>query len=372
MMLALLLAWTVQSVAAQTQGAGQATRLALEIRSEQDTLRAGDAIPITFVITNVGAITYKYVDRGYDRSGRIGEYRLRAYDERGTPVEDPRTLARVPQGYAGGGLGSFAELQPGQWFSKTIDLNLWALVAQAGVYTVHASYAADNGQTLESAPLMLRVLPRSDDEMGRYIDELAAQLQRGTESEQHQLIRRLMYTADRRAVKPLLEVSSQDNNTAFWIGEGFSYYLPRDSDVLAEAFRTIRRTGFSPSSLRILEQLEAPPEMIQQLIGESLLRPGGASEEATSAAQRYPDDRFTAQLIQLAASGPADIRARAIYALAYHRTDEGVATLKRLREDFDPAIRKTTEHAIESAYRQYGTGRGRPLRAGDFPDLANR
>lgn len=76
----------------------QDPHLALQIRSEQNNVRAGDEILITFVITNIGTTNYKYTDRNYDRSGRMGEYRLRAYDEHGAPVRDPRTLSRVPQG----------------------------------------------------------------------------------------------------------------------------------------------------------------------------------------------------------------------------------------------------------------------------------
>lgn len=76
----------------------QDPHLALQIRSEQNNVRAGDKILITFVITNIGTTNYKYTDRNYDRSGRMGQYRLRAYDEHGAPVRDPRTLSRVPQG----------------------------------------------------------------------------------------------------------------------------------------------------------------------------------------------------------------------------------------------------------------------------------
>jgi hypothetical protein len=77
-------------------------------------------------------------------------------------------------------------------------------------------------------------------------------------------------------------------------------------------------------------------------------------------------------LIELATIGSAETRARAIYALAYNRTDAGVAALRSSREDPDPAIRKITDQAIEDAYPMAATARGRPLRPDDFPAIAKR
>jgi hypothetical protein len=352
----------------------QAPQLALQIRSDQDNLRAGDEILISFVITNVGTTSYKFTDRNYDRSGRMGEYRLRAYDERGTPVPDPRTLSRVPQGYIGGGLGTVSELQPGQRFSKTIALNLWAVVVEPGLYTLRGTYATENGRSVESPPLLVRVLPRGDTEMADYIEELATQLKDARDPDKRtRLVRRLMYTADRRAVMPLLELSQQDNNTAFWIGEAFSYYLPNDDAALAEAVAAIRHAGWSQSSVRVLEQLDAPTETIKQLIGEALMHTDSVRRsEAALAAQGYPDDRFMQPLIELAMTGSAETRVRAVYALALNRTDAGVAALKSLRRDPDAEIRRVTDQAIEAAYRMSDAARGRPLRRDDFPDIAER
>lgn len=350
----------------------QEYQLVVEIRSERGDLRAGDEIPISFVVTNAGTNSYKYIDRSYDRSGRMGEYRLQAFDEQGAPVSDPRTTSLVPQGYVGGGLGTFAELRPGERFTKTVALNLWALVTAPGVYTVRGSYSLENGTTLESAPVTIRVVPRSENEMGQYIGTLAAQLDRASEPEvRTQLIQRLMYTADRRAAQPLLDISDQDNNASFWIGEAFSYYLPKDGGLLEDATATIRRHGVSPSSVRILEQLQAPRETIKELIGQSLIDANdGVRAEAALAAQNYPDDRFMEPLIQLAMQGSAGTRVRAIHALVNNRTDAGITALRRLRQDADPEIRTTTERAIESAYERSGAGPGRPLQMNDFPDIA--
>ena len=371
-MLALLCAAILPG--APREVSAQDPQLALQIRSEQDNVRAGDEILIAFVITNTGTTNYKYTDRNYDRSGRMGEYQLRAYDEHGAPVPDPRTLSRVPQGYIGGGLSTFAELQPGQSLSKTVALNLWAFVVAPGVYTVRGVYLTENRQSVESPPLIVRVLPRGDAEMAFHIEQLRSELKDATDPDARaHLVRRLMYTADGRAALALLEVPQQEDNAAFWIGEAFSYYLPKGAAVLAQAVTAIRRRGLSQSSVRILEQLDAPSETIKQLIGEALMHADPVTRsEAALAAQRYPDDRFMELLIELATTSSRSTRVRAIYALAYHRTDTGVATLRKLREDPDAEVRNTTEQAIETAYHMSDTARGRPLRPDDFPDIAKR
>jgi hypothetical protein len=353
---------------------GQAPQLLFEIRPERGSVRAGDEISVSFVVSNAGTTTYKYVDRSYDRSGRMGEYRLHAFDESGAPVPDPRATSLNLRGYIGGGLGAFAELRPGERLTKTIALNLWALVTTPGVYTVRGTYTLDGGATLESAPVTIRVLPRTDDEMGEHIDALVAQLARAGEGDlRTSLIRRLMYTGDRRAVQPLLEIAHQDNNASFWIGEAFSYYLPQDGIVLNDVVATVRRNGLSPPSVGILEQLQATPETIKELIGLSLVQvKDDVRAEAALAAQRHPDDRFMSALIQLASSGRVETRIRAIHALAHNRTDAGVAALRSLRQDLDARIRSATERAIEIAYEMSSATAGRPLRRDDFPDIAKR
>lgn len=349
----------------------QGPQLILELRAQRGDLRAGDEIPMSFVIRNVGTTSYTYSDRNYDRSGRMGEYRLQAFDERGAPLADPRT---VP-GYIGGGLSVVAELRPGESFTKTVALNLWALIAAPGVYTVRGSYVAESGAAVNAASVTIRILPRSDSEMAEYISGLAEDLRRaGDTRTRPAIVRRLMYTADRRAVRPLLAaMPDADNNTSFWIGDAFSYYLPKDGAILRDALSTIRRQGLWPSSLRVLEQLQASRNTILELIGLSLEDERDAVQgEAVLAAQRYPDDRFMRRLIQCALRGRDLTRERAIYAVAGNRTDAGVAALRTLRRDPHPEIRKITERALDTAYRMSESDPGRRLRPDDFPDIAKR
>lgn len=158
--------------------AAQEPQLTVEIRTDRPEVHAGDEVPITFIVTNVGTGAYSYFDRRYDRSGRLGAFRLQASDQRGTPVPDPRATSPVPHGYIGGGFSTPRELRPGESFTSTVALNLWALVTAPGVYTVLGDYADESGETRQSAPVSIRVLPRTDTEMGRDITGLAAELGR--------------------------------------------------------------------------------------------------------------------------------------------------------------------------------------------------
>jgi hypothetical protein len=85
-----------------------------------------------------------------------------------------------------------------------------------------------------------------------------------------------------------------------------------------------------------------------------------------SLALHFGDDALTPKLIALATKPGFKLRERAVWALAYNRTDESVKTLKTLLSDPDPKISKLAEEAIRYAYNSRGDARGRPLRADDF------
>lgn len=100
------------------------------------TFQEGQPVSVTFIITNRGTEPYKYMDRNYDRSGRMFEYALEVTDAQGLRQSDPRQY-----GGSGGGMCQDAQLAPGGSFSKEICLNEWVLPMAPGRYTVCGFYS---------------------------------------------------------------------------------------------------------------------------------------------------------------------------------------------------------------------------------------
>lgn len=350
----------------------QPPALTLSIAAPAGSLDLGDEIPITFVVTNVGRDSYEYNDRNYDRSGRMGEFELSATREGGGPAADPRAAAK--RGYIGGGLGGFGKLAPGASFAKTIPLNLWALLDAPGRYTITGRYVAErNAGVVQAQPIVLVVRERSAEAMGRYVSGLAVALASSkTPENRDRLVQRLAFTRDVRAVPFLLDAMDSGGNQSFWASEAFFYFLPRTPAVTGQVIAHAREHGLAEATVPVLEDLGADPEIIRSLIAASLEPARRASWYAAAvAAQRIGDDRFMARLIAIASSEDAgEIRIPAIHAVAMHRTDEGVAALKRWLSDADPKIRGQAADAIRIAYHSRGLAQGRPLRPDDFPALA--
>jgi hypothetical protein len=350
----------------------QAPVLTLSISAPAGSFDLGDEIPITFVVTNAGGGIYEYSDRNYDRSGRMAEYELAAMREDGAAAADPR--AGTKRGYIGGGLFGFGKLAPGASFTKTVALNLWALVDAPGRYTVTGRYAIERtGAVVQARPIVIVVRERSPDAMGRYVSGLGVALAASkTPENRDRLVQRLAFTRDARAVPFLLEAMDAGGNQSFWASEAFAYYLPRSPAVTSQVITRARDRGLADATASVLDDLGAEPEVIRSLIASSL-EPARRSSwfAAALAAQRFGDDRFMGRLIAIASSEDAgDIRAAAIQAIAMNRTEEGVAAMRRWLSDRDPKIRDRTADAIRIAYRSRGFAQGRALRPEDFPELA--
>jgi beta-lactamase regulating signal transducer with metallopeptidase domain/HEAT repeat protein len=143
-----------------------------------------------------------------------------------------------------------------------------------------------------------------------------------------------------------------------------------DSEIwrpLAEAIEG-RSSGWSPLPTRRpqkpedFDATEVRP-LIEKMLASSKLfdQSGGLGLAAL-----FGDDALTPKLLALATNPGFIYRGSAIRALAFHRTDEGVRTLKALLNDPDQQVSDMAEQAIRHAYTLRGNARGRPLRADDF------
>ncbi|WP_309386701.1 HEAT repeat domain-containing protein [Cerasicoccus frondis] len=352
--------------------ANQATDypLTLSITCEQDAFSLGDEIPVVFTITNAGNEVYEYGDRNYDRSGRMPEYRLVATNANGEAAPDPRAKIGI---YSMGGLTQPRELKPGESFSKTIALNRWALL-EPGIYEVTGFYghdpfgAQDAAGQVASVPIAITILPRNDEAMATYIDELTAQLQATTDDQERAaLTKKLMYTQHPLSAQPLLWAAYQDGS-GYWADEGLRHYLPHSKEVMQQIIHSAYEHGLSSSMLTILEEEEIDREILLTLIEISLAEShpntwptGGLG------AQKYGDDRFSERLIAIANQSEHQGRAQAIHALANHRNAQNILALRSLLEDSDPRVRKDTHSAIYYAINSRGNATGEPMLKIDFP-----
>lgn len=84
-------------------------------------------------------------------------------------------------------------------------------------------------------------------------------------------------------------------------------------------------------------------------------------------AQRFPDDRYTKRLVEIART-ERQPPPQVIYALAANRTDDGVEVLKELLEHKDKHVREWTERTVRHAYiYRNANSPGRAFQPTDFP-----
>jgi hypothetical protein len=360
--------------------------LTLTIHRPKDEIKQGDEIPIVFTITNNGESPYSYDKRNYDRSGRRWEYKLVAKRDDGTVIPDPRE--NYKEGIGGGLTSGIGNIKTGESFSKTIALNRWALINEPGCYTVAGTYyyvieepdaKKVKGRRrvkevpVDSEPIRITVKPRTDKEMWDYISELSNKLEaiktpptwRTTREEREELIKKLIYTCDRRIVQTLIDLMYEDyhRNDAFWAKEGFVCYLPHDLEIKKVVLEVAKKRGLGRYMQTVLESFDCSEEEFKEIIEISL-----ASENleilsaGVGAAHEHPHDEHIPQLIAIAtdANRPEPNRSvypierhRAIYAIAFNRTDEGVEALEGFLKDPEDRIRRATENAIMGAYKRH-------------------
>lgn len=356
-------------------GAGEHD-LELTIRCDKKELKRGDEIPIVFTIRNSGKNAFEYDDRNDDRSGRMDECRLSARRADGAVVADPR--ADYEGGLWGGLSSGSKRLGSGKFFTKTIALNRWASLKEAGRYTVTGIYqynvpdeeASERYGTrrmravgVESTPIEIVVGERSDREMGDYIRRLSEELNaldesnaQGRSDRRENAIARLVYTGDGRIVPILIDLTYSENrdNGSFWAWQGFLFYLPRNDQIKAQLAAAARERGLIGPMQSFLEKYGCGADVFAMAIPRSLESENERVLNAgVTAAQDYPDDSYMDSLIRIATDSNSPARSAAIYSVAYNRTDEGVAVLKRLLEDKSVGVSSRARYAIGRAYQRH-------------------
>ena len=364
--------------AARGADASNSPDLSLSIRCTNDVIKVGDEIAIEFRITNRGQADYPYADRGYDRSGRMNEYALAAKTESGQPVPDPR--ANHQGFWMGGGLYQTATLKPGASFTKVIPLNRWALITEPGTYTVVGGYneeGSTNGFKRPSAPITIKVLPRTEEEMDAYISDLTNRIaaivpksdSRNVWAPQglNDLVMKLMYTGSPKIVPTLLDTMCRFPQGDFWEIEALLFYVPHTPEVRKAILATAMTRGFVPEMSSLFYQYDFTAEEMEPLI-ERLLTPDHPADWVYGAAlaQKYQDDAFEPRVIAIATTTGTEARGNAIAALAYNRTDEGIKTLRKLLDDPDRATWAPLAVALLNADEPLSHRAKRPLKPGDF------
>ncbi len=362
--------------------------LSLSIRCTNGVVKAGGEIDIEFRITNQSTNDYRYENRTYDRSGRMGEYRLVATNSSGKAVPDVFKVG----GFGGGGF-QYATLKPGESFTKVIPLNTWALVKEAGRYEVVGTYFSSSFGTnhviVHSAPINVPVQPRTPQEMDAYISDMTNQIVSlspkqmfpygpyssgsvGPTPQLDELLEKLAYTCNPKIVPTVLDTIYLPGHAGFWESQAILAYVPRSDEIRKALIETAAKHGLGPNGTisYFLRDYGCTKEEMKPII-ERALAPENELEWAAGAglAQQFGDDAFTERLVAIAMTPRSNARRAAITALAYNRSDEGIKTLKALLDDPHEEIWTTLADAIMNAYNAYDRKdkpAGKPLRPDDF------
>jgi hypothetical protein len=381
-LVAILAASLTTVFAFQVAEAADAPVLSLTIRCTNSVLKVGDEIPIEFIITNRGTNDYKY-NRSVDSSILMPEFELTAKTERGELLPDPR-FAVIENGE----VFQPIVLHPKESTTRILPLNRWALVKESGRYTatgrfLGSPYTDKQEQPVSSTPIDVTVLPRNEKEMGDYIDDLVRQVaalppvptkyQQWSMPDRNTLVKKLMYTCNPRVAAALIESMCIPGNDSLWEAIALLNYVPHTPEIRKAIIEAATEHGATGNMWTILRQYGFSKEEMQPLI-KKLLASDNEHDLVVGAGltKEFGDDAFTARLISIATSlGSNNVRDGAIAALAYHRTDEGVKTLKALMNDPQETILRSLANAIINGYYQ-GILRPEDITAEDVKPLIER
>ena len=190
-------------------------------------------------------------------------------------------------------------------------------------------------------------------------------------SEKQDVLQRIAFAADERA-SPMLLDALHDRDASFWAHEALIHYLPLTPPLRDRIVADMRARGMPPSGIGVPKGIGCGEDVIVSIIEASLDPARRAGWEGGAlGAQQYPDNRLMAHLIAIATTDGAPGRIQAIFAIAFNRTDEGVAALQKLIAAGPAELRRFAADAVRAAYRDRSSAtRGRPLLVSDFPELA--
>jgi hypothetical protein len=361
------------SIASGVQGRNpRQSSLSVSIRPLVADVRVGDLIPIEFTVGNVGRRPVEYLDRDYDRSGRMPEYQLLVQNESGQWLPAFNDISSL------GGLSVKKRLASGRQFHKIIFINQWALIKAPGTYRVTGAYhsailSGGRAEPLQSHPITIVIKPRSDAEMASYVSELGRELATAPSADTRQkVLERLAYTCSPLIVPFLLD-SWYEADSGFWEVHALSYYVPWSEGIKRQIADVAKVRGLANGMQAVLARHLVSSEEMFPLIERSLAEGNsGAWANGALAAQIFANDAFTPRLVELARDNRGPARTQAIYALALNRTDESVIVLKDLFGKGDEATRKIIADAVRTAYSHRGVAQGRPLLESDFDERFRR
>lgn len=337
-------------------------KLTLQIASPQSEYKLGDEIPIIFTIKNNGKGRFpedkhwmENLPWAWPKQSDVlvlPRLKLEARDEKGRLCQSPG-LAALPEGV---NAAQSIELDRGESCQRTITVNTQVLISKPGRYAISGSlvnqrvlgpeYAIAHSEQVE-----IVARRRTDDEMSEHLEELVEKFRTAKTSAARDLaIRQLAYTRDSRAVPILLEVEYAGIAPSL-TEAAFSWYLPIGEETRDMIWASAKEQGLTESIFFALRRFGCDDAQLEQLILRSL-----ASENQRDVwaglwgAVDFPNDSYTALLVELAKRGELRIRNRAMRALACNRTEEGVKTLRETLESSDEDIVKAAMNAIWTAY----------------------
>lgn len=340
----------------------------------QVTFQEGQPVSVTFTITNRGTEAYRYMDRGYDRSGRMWEYALAVTDAQGLRQPDPRQ-----PGGSGGGMCQDAQLAPGSSFSKEICLNEWVMPLAPGRYAVCGTYSPEwlapgDRQArphVSSAPVAFEITHRAD--MDAYISGLGSALPSKDEEGRKRALLFLSFTGSPGALRYLVPaLLGRVSDGRLVAREGFRYM--RDTRACAAAvlsgFETLAP---NPSADDLLRRYEVPPERTIAAVVRGLGLP--EPWQRICAAQCLP--RYAAlgaaplaALCKAAQDPEPEVRAAAVGVLGRFRQREACDAALEASHDPEVCVRRAAVFALSAQGSEAAMVRLQEM-VGDVPWVAH-